>query len=109
VADSAGFRALLAMSAYHHVAPGTRYPAVLLVTGYNDSRVRSWHPGKLAAALQHAATPHPATAHVTGRPVLLRVNFAGGHGSVGGSAEEQRASLADQFAFFAAALGLSVR
>ncbi len=39
VATADGFHNLLAMSAYDHVMPGTRYPAVLLTTGLNDPRV----------------------------------------------------------------------
>ena len=39
VQDGDGFRGLLAISSYHHVMPGTRYPAVLLQHGVNDTRV----------------------------------------------------------------------
>ena len=34
-----GFEDLLAMSAYHHISDGARYPAVMLTTGFNDPRV----------------------------------------------------------------------
>src|SRR5262249_8830462 len=33
------FKALYAYSPYHHVKKGTKYPAVLLLTGENDARV----------------------------------------------------------------------
>ena len=36
------FKALLAMSSYHHVKDGTRYPAVLAIHGVNDIRVDVW-------------------------------------------------------------------
>ena len=42
------------MSAYAHVKDGTAYPAVMITTGFNDPRVASWLPGKMAALLQAA-------------------------------------------------------
>lgn len=67
-----GFKDLYAMSAYNHVVDGTRYPATLLATGANDPRVAPWIVAKMAARLQAAST--------SGKPVLLRVDYAGGHG-----------------------------
>ena len=68
----AGFEDLYMMDSYHHVRDGTRYPPVLLTTGANDPRVESWQPGKMAARLQAATA--------SGKPVLLRVEYEGGHG-----------------------------
>ncbi len=76
VATPEGFRALLAMSAYANAADGVAYPAVLFTAGYNDPRVLPWDPGKMAARLQAIA----AAPGGSGRPVLLRTDFAGGHG-----------------------------
>ena len=42
VTTQEGFDALLAMSPYHHVTPGDKYPAVLLIHGVNDPRVDPW-------------------------------------------------------------------
>ncbi len=67
-----GFKSLLAMSAYHHVTDHTPYPAVLLQVGMNDPRVDPWESGKMTARLQAATS--------SGKPVLLLVNYAGGHG-----------------------------
>src|SRR5581483_8521612 len=39
VAKEDEFRALLAMSSYHHVKDGVAYPAVMLIHGVNDPRV----------------------------------------------------------------------
>src|SRR5437868_13247116 len=64
VKDPAQFAALYAYSPYHHVRPGTAYPAVLLMTGANDGRVNPLHSRKFAAALQAAAG--------SDRPILLR-------------------------------------
>ncbi len=85
-----GFKALYEMSAYHHVKDGTRYPAVLVTTGWNDPRVISWEPGKMAARLQAATT--------SGRPVLLRVDYEAGHGVGTGKAQRQQ-ELADEWSF----------
>ncbi|MBA2571558.1 MAG: S9 family peptidase, partial [Gemmatimonadetes bacterium] len=93
VAAEAGFRALLAMSPVHHVRPGTPYPAVLLTAGLNDPRVPPWQPGKMAAALQTATT--------SGRPVLLRVDDAEGHGAA--STDDQFRRLVADFLVFALA------
>ncbi len=67
-----GFRDLLAMSAYDHVAPAA-YPATMLTTGFADVRVPPWEVAKMAARLQAATT--------SGKPVLLRAD-AQGHGLV---------------------------
>lgn len=84
------FHALLAYSPVHNVRPGTQYPAVLVVTGENDTRVVPWHSYKFVAALQAAQA---GTA-----PILLHLESSAGHG--GGtmlSAEIQ--SRAEQYAF----------
>jgi prolyl oligopeptidase len=86
----AGFRALLAMSPYHHVKDGTKYPAVLVVTGFNDPRVDAWQAAKMAARLQAAST--------SGKPVLLRVDFDAGHG-YGSTKKQRNEELADTLAF----------
>ena len=53
------FRGLLAMSSYHHVKPGTRYPAVMLTHGVNDPRVDVWHRPRWprACSSQHFRKP----------------------------------------------------
>jgi prolyl oligopeptidase len=85
-----GFKALYAMSAYHHVKDATGYPAVLLTTGINDPRVEPWMLAKMTARLQAATA--------SGKPVLLRVDYGGGHG--GGSGEKQfQEQLADSWSF----------
>jgi len=68
-----GFNALYAMSPLQHVKSGIPYPAVLLTAGINDPRLSPWQPGKLAARLQAAST--------SGRPILLCVDYEGGHGA----------------------------
>ena len=90
VADE--FAWLHAYSPYHRVVDGTCYPAVLVTTGEEDSRVHPAHARKMAARLQ------AATACGDERPVLLEVEARAGHGQgkpVGMQADE----LADVLAF----------
>lgn len=86
-----GFKNLYEISAYHHVTHGTHYPAVMLTTGMNDPRVVSWEPGKMAARLQAATAG--------GKPVLLRVDYQGGHGGIGGTRTQWDELTADQWSF----------
>lgn len=93
VADPEGFRALLAMSSYARMRDGVAYPAALFSTGFNDPRVDAWDPGKTAARLQ-AVNAGPGG---SGKPVLLRVDFARGH--VGGTAAQLIDEYTDVLAF----------
>jgi prolyl oligopeptidase len=88
--NEAGFKALYAVDAFHHVKDGTAYPATLLTTGINDPRVAPWQPGKMAARLQ--------AANNDGRPILLRVDYDAGHG-IGSTRAQREELLADQLAF----------
>jgi prolyl oligopeptidase len=72
VKDSVEFKALLEMDAYHHVKKGENYPAIYLTAGINDARVPAWQPAKFAARLQ--------SVNVSNNPILLSVDFEGGHG-----------------------------
>jgi prolyl oligopeptidase len=96
VKDPQQFKALYAYSPYHHVTPGTRYPAVLLTTGEYDGRVDPLHSRKFTAALQAATASQ--------LPVLLRVN-ASGHG-LGSSRTERIDEDADILAFLYERLGV---
>jgi prolyl oligopeptidase len=87
----AGFEDLLAMDSYHHVRDGVAYPAVMLTTGMNDPRVSSWEPAKMAARLQ--------AANSSGKPILLRVDYKGGHG-IGASKDQHIEETADLYSFF---------
>ena len=86
-----GFKALYEMSPYDHVKDGTAYPAVLLTTGANDPRVSPWEPAKLTARLQAATS--------SGKPILLRVDYEGGHGGIGSTKTQRDKLLADAFSF----------
>jgi prolyl oligopeptidase len=84
------FRALLAMSSYHHVKDGVAYPAVLLIHGVNDPRVDWWQSAKMAARLQAETS--------SGKPVLLDLDFDAGHG-VGSTKLQRQRQAADYYAF----------
>jgi prolyl oligopeptidase len=90
---------LLSYSPYHHVVPGTAYPAVLFTVFTNDTRVDPVHAYKMCAALQYATS-------AAGRPVLLRAEGQVGHGA---RAVSRTAELAgDTLAFAARYTGLIV-
>jgi prolyl oligopeptidase len=72
VKDAEQFKALYAYSPYHHVIKGTKYPAVLLMSGANDGRVDPMQSRKFVAALQGATS--------SGLPVLLWTDATSGHG-----------------------------
>ncbi|MBV8198285.1 MAG: prolyl oligopeptidase family serine peptidase, partial [Candidatus Eremiobacteraeota bacterium] len=91
VKTEAGFKALYAMDAYQHVVNGTAYPAVMLITGFNDPRVASWELAKLTARLQQATS--------SGRPILLRVDYDAGHGFLAASRTQSEQLLTDEYSF----------
>jgi len=94
------FEWLHAYSPYHHVVDGTCYPAVLITTGEQDSRVDPGHARKFAARLQQA------TSCLDQRPILLRLEERAGHGQgkpIGRQADE----LADVLSFLLWQLGVA--
>lgn len=87
----AGFHALHAMSAYHHINDNTVYPATMIYHGANDTRVDLWQSLKMAARLVAAESNTSQT--------LMRIDYDAGHGS--GASKSQRNQLyADMLAFF---------
>jgi prolyl oligopeptidase len=99
--DPAAFRWLHAYSPYHHVEAGTRYPAVLLTTAEQDSRVDPLHARKMTALLQWASSSG------NDRPILLRAEIAAGHG-VGKPIGKRVAEAADLGCFVASQLGVDL-
>ncbi len=98
VRDPEQFRALHAYSPYHHVADGTRYPAILMLTGENDPRVAPWQSRKMVARLQEATS--------SGLPVLLRTSGSSGHG-IGTALGERIAEMVAVDAFLFHELGVT--
>lgn len=97
VKEADGFKALLGMSSYAHVKDGTKYPAVLVITGINDPRVDSWEAGKMTARLQ--------AAQAGDKPILMRIDYDAGHG-FGSTKKSQYEERADMFAFLLWQLGV---
>jgi prolyl oligopeptidase len=96
----AGFKALYAMSTYHHIQDGVRYPAVLLTHGVNDPRVAVWHSSKTAARFDAVARGVSDA-----RPVLLRLDYDAGHG-IGNTKEQAQRERADIWAFLLWQMGV---
>src|SRR5437867_5635602 len=92
------FKALYAYSPYHHVVDGTKYPAVLMMTGANDGRVAPYHSRKMTARL--------LAANKSQNPILLRTSSSAGHG-IGTALNERIKQLADTYAFLFAQLGMT--
>jgi prolyl oligopeptidase len=69
--DPAQFKYIYAYSPYQNVKDGTKYPAVLFVTGDGDTRVAPLHARKMAARLQ--------AANASGQPILLLYDTKSGH------------------------------
>jgi prolyl oligopeptidase len=84
------FRGLLAMSTFHHIRDGVKYPAVLLTHCINDPRVEPWESAKTTARLQAATA--------SDRPVLFRVDYHSGHG-IGSTRTQRQEELADVWSF----------
>lgn len=88
----ADFRTIIAYSPLHNIHTGERYPAMLVTTADDDTRVAPAHSFKYVAALQHQT--RPAT------PILLRVARGVGHGAETAT-EKAIAETADRWAFAA--------
>lgn len=97
VKDPEQFKALYAYSPYHHVTDGTKYPAILMMTGANDGRVAPYHSRKMIARLEEA--------NKSDKPILLRTSSSAGHG-IGTALSERIKQLADMYSFLFAQLGM---
>jgi prolyl oligopeptidase len=94
----AEFKALRAISPYHNVKKGVKYPATLVTTADTDDRVVPMHSFKFVAQLQYCQAGHA--------PVLLRTESGAGHG--GGPKTAQQIELAaDRWAFLVKNLGIT--
>jgi len=90
VKNEAQFASLVEMDSLRHVVDGTAYPATLVTTGINDPRVPPWESLKFAARLQAATS--------SGKPVLLRIDYAAGHG-IGSTKSQRQEENADVLSF----------
>jgi prolyl oligopeptidase len=91
------FKYLYAYSPYQNVKAGTKYPAVLFMSGDADTRVAPLHARKMAALLQ--------SANASDHPILLRYELKAGH-SAGRSVTAQIGDLTDEMSFLSWQLGI---
>jgi len=99
--DAKQFEWLYAYSPYHHVKPGTEYPAILFMTADTDTRVDPMHAKKMTALLQAEA----ANGRSRERPILLRIEAKAGHGA-GKPITKQVEESTDIFSFLFWQLGV---
>jgi prolyl oligopeptidase len=100
VKDPEQFKALYAYSPYHHVADGTKYPSILMMTGANDGRVAPYHSRKMIARLDEA--------NKSANPILLRTSSSAGHG-IGTALSERIKQAADEYSFLFAQLDMRAK
>ena len=98
--DPEQFKYLYAYSPYHNVHAGTKYPAVLFITGDGDTRVAPLHARKMAAELQADTGSE--------RPVMLLYDTKSGH-SGGRPIGKQIEEGTDLLSFLFWQLGVSVQ
>jgi len=92
------FKYLLKYSPYQNVKPGTKYPAVLFVSGDSDTRVAPLHARKMTSLLQASTSSR--------NPVLLRYETSSGHAPMFLPVSKQIAELSDEFSFLFWQLGM---
>ncbi len=98
--DPAQFQYIYKYSPYHNVKEGTKYPAVMFVTGDSDTRVAPLHARKMAALLQ--------AANGGDRPILLHYDTKAGH-SAGRSITRVIGDLTDEYSFLFWQLGVDTK
>lgn len=95
--DADAYEYIAGYAPYQNVAPRP-YPAILAMTGFNDTRVLYTEPAKWIAALQDATT--------SGKDVVLRTEMAAGHGGVSGRYERWK-ETAFLYAWIATTAGIA--
>ncbi|WP_085986673.1 S9 family peptidase [Metapseudomonas furukawaii] len=95
--DPEVFQRIKAYAPYENVQ-ARAYPAMLVVAGYNDSRVQYWEAAKWVARLRALKTDH--------NPLLLKTDLEAGHGGMSGRYQALR-DVALEYAFLLKVLGLA--
>jgi oligopeptidase B len=91
------FDYMMSYSPYDNLR-ATAYPALLVMTSWNDSQVMYWEPAKYVARLRALKTDR--------HPLLLHVNMSGGHGGASGR-YDQLDETALKYAFVLTQLGIA--
>ena len=97
--DPEQFTFIHAYSPYHNVKRGTRYPAVMFVTGDSDTRVAPLHARKMTALLQ--------ASEGTEQAILLHYDTSAGH-SAGRPVSQRIEDLTDEMLFLIWQLGVNL-
>lgn len=84
------FKWIYPYSPYQHVTEGTKYPAMLFISGDSDTRVAPLHARKMTAMMQ--------AANGSNNPILLRYHVSSGH-SGGEPLHEQVHNQAEELGF----------
>ena len=84
------FKWIYPYSPYQHVTKGTKYPAMLFISGDSDTRVAPLHARKMTAMMQ--------AANGSDNPILLRYHVSSGH-SGGEPLHEQVHNQAEELGF----------
>ncbi|MGE5324060.1 MAG: prolyl oligopeptidase family serine peptidase, partial [Actinomycetota bacterium] len=92
------FKFIYAYSPYQHVKAGTKYPAVLFITGDSDTRVAPLHARKMTALLQ--------ADNGSDKPILLHYDTDAGH-SGGAPVSKQIENTTRELSFLMWQLGMS--
>lgn len=95
--DPKQFEYIRAYSPYHRVVAGTKYPALMMVSGDADTRVDPLHARKMTALLQSATA--------SDRPILLHYDTKGGH-SAGKPISKTIEDTTDEISFLLWQLGV---
>jgi prolyl oligopeptidase len=85
------FNYIYAYSPYHRVQTGTKYPAVLFITGDSDTRVAPLHARKMTALLQASTASN--------RPVILHYDTKAGHSRGATPIPKQIDDMTDELSF----------
>jgi prolyl oligopeptidase len=94
--DPDQFKYIYAYSPYHHVKAGTKYPAVLFISGDSDTRVAPLHARKMTALMQ--------ASQAGDKPILLHYDTKAGH-SGGTPVSKQIENSTDEIMFLLWQLG----
>ena len=95
--DAEQLKYILKYSPYQNVKAGTKYPAVLFVTGDSDTRVAPLHARKMTALMQ--------ASQGGSNPILLHYDTKAGH-SAGRSITRVIGDLTDEYSFVFWQLGV---
>jgi len=92
------FKYLRAYSPYQNVKKGTKYPAIMFVTGDSDTRVAPLHARKMTALMQ--------ADNGDNNPILLHYDTKAGHARGGVAIKKQIDDLTDEMGFLMWQLGM---